>query len=65
MSGLMGRVGTFLAENNVNIAEWWLGRTATGIQIPSFINLDVPASPEVLAKLAQMEGVVNVRQVML
>jgi len=65
MSGLMGRVGTFLAEHNVNIAEWWLGRTAAGIQIPSFINLDVPASAEVLAKLVQMEGVVNVRQVML
>ena len=63
--GVIGRVGTALGQHAINIAEWRLGRVARGHQVLSFINLDAPASPEVLANLTQLEGVVRVRQVKL
>ena len=63
--GVIGRVGTLLGAHNINIAEWRLGRDAPGGQALSFINLDSPASPEVLAQLVQLEGVTRVRQVTL
>jgi D-3-phosphoglycerate dehydrogenase len=61
--GVIGRVGTMLGEHAINIGEWRLGRVAPRHQVLSFINLDSVASPEVLASLAQLEGVVRVRQV--
>jgi D-3-phosphoglycerate dehydrogenase len=61
--GVIGRVGTVLGAHAINIAEWRLGRTAPGAQALSFINLDTPAAPEVLAELARLEGVTRVRQV--
>ncbi len=61
--GVIGRVGTLLGEHEINIAEWRLGRVAPAHQVLSFINLDAEAPPDVLARLAQLEGVVGVRQV--
>jgi D-3-phosphoglycerate dehydrogenase len=63
--GVIGRVGTLLGVHNINIAEWRLGRISLGGQALSFINLDSPASSEVLAELMQLEGVTRVRQVRL
>jgi D-3-phosphoglycerate dehydrogenase len=63
--GVIGRVGTLLGAHRINIAEWRLGRFAPGGQALSFINLDSPAPPEVLAELVQLEGVNRVRQVRL
>lgn len=63
--GVIGRVGTLLGTHGINIAEWRLGRIAPGRQALSFINLDSPASPEILGKLMQLEGVTRVRQVKL
>lgn len=65
MPGVIGRVGTALGERGINIAEWRLGRTAPSDKALSFINLDSPASPEVLDALARLDGVVCARQVML
>jgi D-3-phosphoglycerate dehydrogenase len=61
--GVIGRVGTLLGKYNINIAEWRMGRFAAGQDALSFLNLDTPASPEVLAELVKLEGVSNVRQV--
>jgi D-3-phosphoglycerate dehydrogenase len=58
-------VGTLLGRHSINIAEWRLGRIAPGGQALSFINLDSPASPEVLGELIQLQGVTRVRQVKL
>lgn len=63
--GVIGRVGTLLGARAINIAEWRLGRTSPGGEALSFINLDTPAGPDVLAALAQLEGVTRVRQVQL
>lgn len=63
--GVIGRVGTLLGAHDINIAEWRLGRVAPGGQALSFINLDLPAPAEVLAKLVQLENVTRVRQVRL
>jgi D-3-phosphoglycerate dehydrogenase len=63
--GVIGRVGTLLGAHAINIAEWRLGRIAPAGQALSFINLDAPAAPEVLAELTRLEGVTRVRQVRL
>jgi D-3-phosphoglycerate dehydrogenase len=63
MPGVVGRVGTLLGTRGINIAEWRLGRITAGGQALSFINLDAPAPAEVLAELAELQGVNRVRQV--
>ncbi len=63
--GVIGRVGTVLGVNEINIAEWRLGRTAPGDAALSFINLDTPAGLDVLQELETLDGVVCVRQVRL
>jgi D-3-phosphoglycerate dehydrogenase len=63
--GVISRVSTLLAANDLNIAEWRLGRTAPGAQVLSFVNLDSPASAPVLAEVKKLEGVVDVTQIYL
>jgi D-3-phosphoglycerate dehydrogenase len=63
--GVISRVSTLLAANDLNIAEWRLGRIAPGSEVLSFVNLDSPASAEVLAGIVKLEGVVNVKQIYL
>ncbi|MCS7251923.1 MAG: phosphoglycerate dehydrogenase [Anaerolineae bacterium] len=63
--GVIGRVGTWLGQHGINIAEWRLGRDHPGGTALSFINLDSPASPEVLEMLQAMPEVEEVRQVFL
>jgi D-3-phosphoglycerate dehydrogenase len=65
MPGVIGQVGTLLGKHRINIAEWRLGRIAPGGRALSFLNLDSPVPPEVLAELMQMEGVTSLRQVTL
>ncbi len=45
--GVIGQVGTLLAEYKVNIAEWRLGRNEPGGEALSFINLDSEPPPAV------------------
>lgn len=65
MPGVISRVSTVLAAHGLNIAEWRLGRVAPGAQVLSFVNLDSPASAEVLAEVAKLEGVSKVKAVYL
>jgi len=61
--GVVGCVGTLLGKRGINIAEWRLGRIAPEGEALSFINLDSPASANVLIELVELEGVNRVRQV--
>jgi D-3-phosphoglycerate dehydrogenase len=63
--GVISRVSTLLAANDINIAEWRLGRTAPGAQVISFVNLDAHAPDSVLADVKNLEGVVEVKQIYL
>lgn len=66
--GVVGGVGTLLGDHSINIAEWRMGRVpsqtsaSTTLNL-SFINLDAPASIEVLAKIRKLEQVNTVTQV--
>ena len=59
-----------LGEHDINIAEWRMGRTAleynsqTSVNL-SFINLDLPTEPDVLAELTRLERVISVQQIIL
>jgi len=59
--GVIGRVGTILAEHGVNIAEWRLGRDEPGGQAMSFVNLDSSVPDACLAELRALPQVANVR----
>jgi D-3-phosphoglycerate dehydrogenase len=63
--GVIGRVGTILGAEGINIGEWRLGRVAPGEEALSFINLDSPAPAAVLERLVELEGVTSVRQLTL
>ena len=63
--GVIGRVGTLMAQHNVNIGEWRLGRDKPGGQAISFINLDSEPLQEVLDELETIEGVTGVKLVKL
>jgi D-3-phosphoglycerate dehydrogenase len=70
MPGVVGQVATLLGEHDINIAEWRMGRTAleynsqTSVNL-SFINLDLPTEPDVLAELTRLERVISVQQIIL
>jgi D-3-phosphoglycerate dehydrogenase len=63
--GVIGRVGTILGANYVNIAEYRLGRTRAGDRALSFINLDNPVPDYAMKALTDLPEVVSVRQMSL
>ncbi len=63
--GVIGKVGTLLGDRGINIAEWQMGRNAPGGNAVSFINIDQPASDEVLKELRALSPILDVRQVIL
>jgi D-3-phosphoglycerate dehydrogenase len=63
--GVIGKVGTLLGERGINIAEWQMGRSAPGGSAVSYINIDSPASEEVLKELRALSPILDVRQVIL
>lgn len=63
--GVIGQVGTLLANHGVNIGEWRLGRVRPGGEALSFINLDSAPSDGVLQELAAISAVTQVRVVKL
>jgi len=60
--GVIGRVGTILGANYVNIAEYRLGRTQAGDEAMSFINLDTPVPDYALKALRDLPEVISVKQ---
>jgi D-3-phosphoglycerate dehydrogenase len=63
--GVIGRVGTLLGDNGINIAEWNMARDAPGNLAVSFINIDSQAGEQVIAQLRGLPTILDVRQVSL
>ncbi|MCS7055828.1 MAG: phosphoglycerate dehydrogenase [Thermoflexales bacterium] len=63
--GVIGRVGTILGANYVNIAEYRLGRTKPGDRALSFINLDNPVPDYAMKALRDLPEVVWAKQMTL
>lgn len=63
--GVIGHVGTLLANHGVNIGEWRLGRVRPGGEALSFINLDSTPGENVLHELAQIPAVTQAKVVIL
>ena len=60
--GVIGAVGTLLAQHNVNIAEWRLGRDHPGGTALSFINLDCAMPPGALEAVRALPQVIAVSE---
>jgi D-3-phosphoglycerate dehydrogenase / 2-oxoglutarate reductase len=63
--GVVGRVGTILGANYVNIAEYRLGRTKAGDRALSFVNLDNGVPDYALKALRDLPEVIWVKQMAL
>jgi D-3-phosphoglycerate dehydrogenase len=60
--GFIGRLGTLLGDQKVNIANFNLGRVAAGEDAISLIEVDEPITDAVLDKVAALEGVVQAKR---
>ena len=63
--GVIGRVGTILGEDGINISAFHLGRRARGGEAMAVIELDGPASGKTLRRLSASDGILSVQQVQL
>jgi D-3-phosphoglycerate dehydrogenase len=63
--GVIGKIGTLLGENNVNISRFYLGRNEKGGEALAVIEIDSPLEAGVLEDLRNVEPVITVRQVKL
>lgn len=59
--GMVGKVGTLLGQNNVNIARMDLGRDYEAQKAMMMINIDEAISEELLQELKEMEGILDTR----
>jgi len=57
--GIIGKVGTLLGENNINIAAMQWSRNRRGDKAVSFVSVDAEVSDEVIQKLLSMEGILK------
>jgi D-3-phosphoglycerate dehydrogenase len=60
--GIIGKVGTILGDNQINIAAFELGRQAGGEAI-AFVSVDSPISKQLLDNLTRIDGIIEVRVV--
>jgi D-3-phosphoglycerate dehydrogenase len=66
--GVIGRIGTILAEQGVNIANFALGRERSGpkpVKALSVVQVDAPVSDAVLEALMSIEALLEARLVKL
>ena len=61
--GVIGRVGTILGQQGINISAFHLGRRERGGDAMAVIALDVPVASETLKTLLASEGILSVQQV--
>lgn len=61
--GIIGRVGTLLGNNDVNIATMQVGRTDIGGSAIMVLTIDKPAPKEVLEQLAALPEIKRVREI--
>ena len=60
--GVIGHVGTLLAQNNVNIAGWYTGRAEPGGNTLSVLTLDEELPEKVMNELAQLDFIRHLHQ---
>jgi D-3-phosphoglycerate dehydrogenase len=68
VKGVIGRIGTILAEQGVNIANFALGRERSGpkpVKALSVVQVDAPVSDAVLEALMSIEALLSARLVKL
>jgi D-3-phosphoglycerate dehydrogenase / 2-oxoglutarate reductase len=65
MPGTIGRVGTLLGANNINIAAMQWSRNKKGEKAVSFVSVDGEVSDDILAQLRQTEGVLKASTILL
>jgi D-3-phosphoglycerate dehydrogenase len=63
--GIVGKVGTILGDNNINIAKMFVARRSFGGEAVTFINVDNDISQEIIEKLKQISGIKEVKFVCL
>jgi len=63
--GLVGHIGTILAQANINIAGMTFGRETPGGSAITVINVDSPVPPEVLQRIQAVPNVLGVKLVTL
>lgn len=64
--GIIGKVGTILGENNINIAGMHVGReSGVGSRAIMVLKLDVPVPDAVLQQIVQIPGMESARPVLL
>lgn len=61
--GIIGRVGTLLGSNDVNIATMQVGRKLVGGAAIMVLTVDKPVPKEVLAELTQLPELNNAKQI--
>lgn len=61
--GVIGRIGTLMATNSVNIGSWYTGRAEPGGHTLTVLTLDQPVDDVVLDELRQLDFVRHARQV--
>ncbi len=61
--GVIGNVGTLLADNKVNIARLHLGRQTVGGEAVSVWNIDTPVSKGLLEKVLKLPNMISARVV--
>ena len=61
--GLVGRIGTILGDNNINIAAMNFGRRGPGEESMVVMNVDVEISNEVLEQIRQCKNVLDAKVV--
>ncbi|MBI5599718.1 MAG: phosphoglycerate dehydrogenase [Deltaproteobacteria bacterium] len=61
--GVIGRVGTLLAEGGINIARLHLGREKAGAEAVSVWNIDTPVSKGLTKKILELPHMISARMV--
>jgi D-3-phosphoglycerate dehydrogenase len=59
--GLIGNLGTLMGKHNINIAAMTFGRDEPGGKAVSILNIDSPATPEVIEKINKTENILAVK----
>lgn len=63
--GVIGRVGTTLGNEGINIATMQVGRTVVGGEAMMVLQVDTPVSQEVVNKIAGLEAILSTRFVVI
>jgi D-3-phosphoglycerate dehydrogenase len=57
--GIIGKVGTLLGDNDINIASMQVGRREIGGESVMVLQVDNPVSNEILRKMEKVEYVIS------